>query len=82
VSPVVDFVENFYMIAQILDISPLTVKHHVQKILRQIKVANRAGRRQGHHIAPDPRPRGRLTAKSALAGRLRSSTSLARKAPF
>lgn len=29
-------------IAQILDISPLTVKNHVQKILRKLKVSNRA----------------------------------------
>jgi len=29
-------------IAQILDISPLTVKNHVQKILRKLKVTNRA----------------------------------------
>ena len=31
-----------YEIGQILDISPLTVKNHVQKILRKLNVSNRA----------------------------------------
>lgn len=31
-----------YDIAQILDLSPLTVKNHMQKILRKLKVTNRA----------------------------------------